>query len=185
MAFVAVTAIGLGSMVLGVIGSWPQVIVRLSAGDAILLLTLFVVGAAAQGLPPGIARRIKFGFRSREWEFDRRFFQYKKQIDAALAAYPDPPTLEAYRAWKSRTIAVGDRVVKQMSKLKEPDEEWSSLRDDYVEAYTGILRRIAHDEEHDAAEIVRRGTELKERAEVLIRKYRIELDRLSRPRDEI
>lgn len=171
LAYLGIIAVGLGWIAVYVVELWPRVIIGVGAGDVVLLLGLVAVVAAVHGLPPTIARRINYGYRSREQEFDRRFFGYKRKIDAALAAYPSPPIEATYRPWQTRTIAIGTRVLKQMRRLDAPDAEWSALRDDYVDGYSEILRRIAHDEEHDAEEIVRQGTELKERAEALIRAY--------------
>jgi hypothetical protein len=56
--------------------------------------------------------------------------------------------------------------------MHPPDEDWASVRDDYVELYDWILTGIANDDTPDDARTQRQGKEIKERADRLRIAYR-------------
>ena len=135
------------------------------------------------GLPPSIARRVRIGLRSKEWEFDRQLHQQKKLMDKAIARYPSDATWESYNQWKSGFAAAGDRALRRMRALKPPDAEWGDLRSGYVELYEEILSRVVDDEPPDEAAIITRGAQLRDRGDALRARYRAAAQALLRGDD--
>lgn len=154
------------------LGFLPTMRVHLGAIELVLLTLVLLLLAMVQGLPDPIARRIRFGLQSREWEFDRRLCRYCKEVDHLLRAYPASRDWDDYQRWKRRVLAEGRSALRRMGKIHAPNHDRAQVRDDYVELYGRILERINTDQPPDDDDTLERGTELVRRADALRTKYR-------------
>jgi hypothetical protein len=150
----------------------PSVSWRLGVLDVALAGLIVLLAADVQGLPPSIAHRVRFGYRSHEWEFDDRLHLHKEALDRILTSYPDGEDWATYTSWKARAIPRGLSTLRRMRAMNAPDANWQSVRDDYVALYEGILAGIAHDQPPDNKYTLRVGQEIKERADSLRVEYR-------------
>jgi hypothetical protein len=165
------------------LSKWPEV--QLGVGPieiGLLLLTVLLI-VDVQGLPPRLVRYLPSGFRSREWDFDRRLYDKKEQLDRLLLEYRESTDWAVYRRWRARVLRKGRPMTRTMRKLQAPTPEWAAVRDGYVHLYDDILDRIERDERPDDADTLHRGTEIKERADVLRIAYRVAARGSTRPND--
>jgi len=153
----------------------PRVAIEFGAVDALLLVLVLLLVADVQGLPAPVARRTGYGIRSHQWEFDRRFHDYRADLDRLMLSYPAQPDWPSYRRWKADLLRRGPKLIARMRSLREPDGAWGDIRDEYVNLYEEILARVANDEYPDDNYSQRRGTELKQRADALRLRYRTEV----------
>lgn len=151
---------------------YPQTTLQVGLFDVVLLFVVIAMIAHVQGLPISIARRLRIGLRSREWEFDRRLHIYREQLDTELSSYPSSRDWSEYGRWKRRTLSRGGKLLSGMRSLGPPDESWAHLRDGYVDLYDEILGRINVDDPPDDTYTMVRGTELKNEAAALRIQYR-------------
>jgi hypothetical protein len=96
--------------------------------DLLAVLAAILLLADIFGLPLPIARRLRIGLRSREWEFDRRL--------TAL-------TNEARRVVDRAPVELRQRelpeIIARMAALRAPDHDWATLRDDWAMAWQRYL----------------------------------------------
>ena len=83
------------------------------------------------GLPPSVARRIGFGFRSRECEYDRALTRVITDIQRAWAQVPTPDDGRS-PATKLRDARRG---TVRLRTLRAPDADWQHLTDECADAY--------------------------------------------------
>lgn len=163
------------------LSKWPEVQVGLGPIEiGLLLLTLLLI-VDVQGLPTRLVRYLLSGFRSREWDFDRRLFDEKQQLDRLLLEYRGSTDWTVYGRWRSRVLRKGRATTRTLRKLQPPTPDWAAVRDGYVHLYDDILDRIERHEHPDDADTLHRGTEVKERADVLRIAYRVAARRSTWP----
>lgn len=160
------------------LSSLPTVEVRFGPIELSLLVLVLLLLADVQGLPGPLAAKLRFGLRSREWEFDRRFHIYREQLDGLLLTYRTSEDWSVYRRWQASVLQIGPRLVKRMRSLQAPDGEWAQVRDDYADLYERIIALVSRDESPDDELTLVRGTDLKQNADRLRLKYRAEMRKL-------
>lgn len=106
---------------------------------AAVLLCVFTVWAF--GLPAPLARRIGWGLRDPEREFDTRL---TRELRALNQLFDEEPTPESGRhaRWTPHARSRGAKIVRRMGRLRAPDERWDELVRGYVDAYSAILADI-------------------------------------------
>lgn len=155
------------------LSKWPEVQIGVGPIEiGLLLLTLLLI-VDVQGLPPRLVRYLPSGFRSREWDFDRRVYDEKERLDRLLLEYRESTDWAVYGRWRSKVLRKGRASIRTLRKLRAPTPDWAALRDDYVHLYEDILDRIERNEHPDDADTLHRGTEIKDRADVLRIAYRV------------
>jgi hypothetical protein len=165
------------------LSKWPEVHVGIGPIEiGLLLLTLLLI-VDVRGLPPRLVRYLPGGFRSREWDFDRRLYDEKEQLDRLLLEYRESTDWAIYRRWRARVLRKGRARTRTMRKLQAPTPDWAVVRDDYVHLYDDILDRIEQDKRPDDPDTLHRGTEIKTRADVLRIAYRVAARRSTWPND--
>jgi hypothetical protein len=165
------------------LSKWPQIQVGVGPIEiGLLFLTLLLV-VDVQGLPSRLVRYLPSGFRSREWDFDRRLYDEKERLDRLLLKYRGSNDWAVYAQWRSKVLRKGRATTRTLRRLRAPTPDWAAVRDGYVHLYDDILDRIERDEHPDDADTLRRGTEIKDRADVLRIAYRVAARRSTWPTD--
>ena len=165
------------------LSKWPEVQVGVGPIElGLLFLTLLLI-VDVRGLPPRLVRSLPRGFRSREWDFDRRLYDEKERLDRLLLEYRGSTDWAVYRRWRARVLRKGRATTRTLRKLQAPTPDWAAVRDGYVHLYDDILDRIERDERPDDADTLHRGTEIKARADVLRIAYRVAARRSTWPND--
>ncbi|MEO5965999.1 MAG: hypothetical protein ABIR11_11080 [Candidatus Limnocylindrales bacterium] len=172
LSVVAVVA-GASLLIVDLIRVSPRVVVEFDLLDVLLVFPFAVVIAQLTGRPDPIARRVGFGARNRQWEFDRQLVTDTRRMDAAFARHPPERTWPAYRRWQADVSATVGSSVRHLESLHPPDEQWREIRDGYVSLYKGIADRIARHEVPDDEGAWAHGLRLKEASDRLRREYRL------------
>ena len=154
------------------ISMWPTIRADLGWREFVLVVVVVAAYFNVVGFPRAYVRRFRSGYRSPEWDFDMRLFDEKERLDKLLLEYRPSKDLAVYRRWRDKVMNRGSRILLGIKAMKAPTAEWSAIRDGYVELYGDVLGRVVRDEFPDDADTLRRGTELKERAEILRIAYR-------------
>ena len=157
------------------LGGLPAVDTRFGPIELLLLVLVLLLLADVQGLPRPLAAKLRFGLRSREWEFDRRFHIYREQLDGLLLTYRTSRDWSVYRRWQATVLRTGPQLVNRMRSLQAPDDNWAQVRDDYANLYERVIGQVGRDEPPDDELTLIRGTELKRNADRLRLKYRAEM----------
>jgi hypothetical protein len=157
------------------LGGLPAIDTRFGPIELSLLILVLLLLADVQGLPRRLAAKLRFGLRSREWEFDRRLHIYREQLDSLLLAYRTSQDWSVYRRWQASVRRTGPQLVKRMRSLRPPDADWGQVRDEYADLYERIIALIDRDQSPDDELTLIRGTELKQLADRLRLKYRAEM----------
>lgn len=140
--------------------------------ELLLALLVGVLLADVQGLPRPLAARLRFGWRCREWEFDRQLQRSRAQLDRSLLGQGVSDDWEAYRRWQASVHRKAPRLVKRLRALKAPSQGWASVRDDYADLYEQIVGRIERDEAPDDHQTLARSAALIEKTNRLRAEYR-------------
>jgi hypothetical protein len=151
---------------------WPAIHVQVGPAEVALIAATLVAYFNLVGFPRLVVRHLGFGYRSAEWSFDRRLYDEKARLDRLLLEYRSSDDEDVYRRWRRRVLARGGRILRDMTSLKAPSADWAPVRDGYVQLYRDILDRIERDEGPDDLDTMRRGTALKNHADVLRIAYR-------------
>jgi len=97
-------------------------------GDVAILLLAAFFTADAVGLPRRVAIVTGIGLRSREWEFDRRFFQERVQfLESGTRLRDDPIGREG-------VLEFARSHLRRITALRAPNRAWAELRDGLVAA---------------------------------------------------
>lgn len=152
---------------------WPAVRLRVGPAEVALVVAVGVAYFNVVGFPRLVVRHLRVGYRSAKLDFDRRLYDEKARLDRLLLAYPSADE-RAYRQWRTKVLGKGRRILRALSRVSAPDAEWAAVRDGYVQLYRDILDRVDREEHPDNADTLRRGTALKNHADVLRIAYRTE-----------
>jgi hypothetical protein len=138
--------------------------------DLVAVLAAMVIAIDLLGLPLPVARRLRLGLHSREWEFDRR-----------LAALNN----DARRAVQDAASDIGRQerelppIIARIAALRAPDEDWAAVRDGWASAWQRWLDLLG--EPRGAAaweEALAHQDHLIERTELLRVRYRSDASRI-------
>ncbi len=138
--------------------------------DLVVVLAAMAIAVDLVGLPLPVARRLRLGLHSREWEFDRRL--------SAL-------TNDARRAVQGAASDAGrperelPPMIARIAALRAPDEDWTEVRDGWASAWQRYLDLLG--EPSGAAawkEALALQDHLIERTEVLRVRYRSDASRI-------
>jgi len=141
--------------------------------DAGLAVIAGLLGAQAVGLPLPLARRLGFGLRSREWEYDRSLFDILDGFNRLLEAYPGKENAQANQRWGRTVLDRGPALVVRLRRMRAPNPAWDELTQAYADLYELILMNLREGEDPERrAMIDRQGWVLKDRREALRRAYR-------------
>lgn len=152
---------------------WPTIRVQLGLPEVALGAVVVLAYFNLVGFPRLVVRHLRVGYRSAKWDFDRRLYDEKARLDRLLLAYPSSDD-RAYRQWRKKVLSRGNQILRGMTRTKAPDAEWTAVRDGYVRLYRDILDRVEREERPDDLDTLRRGTALKNDADVLRIAYRTE-----------
>lgn len=158
----------------------PSIRLELAWGDLVLLGTVVAAYFNVVGFPRAYVRAFPSGYRSSEWDFDMRLYDEKDHLDRLLLEYRSSEDWNVYRRWQAKVLKRGGKILGGLKTMRAPTADWAAVRDGYVDLYGDILGRIVRDEPPDDADTLRRGTELKERAERLRMAYRAAAQRWMR-----
>ena len=161
----------------------PLIRVDVAWRELALLVAVVFAYWNVVGFPRAYVRFFKSGYRSREWDFDMRLYDQKDRLDQLLLEYRSSKDWNVYRRWRQKLLNRGGRILSDLRAMKAPTRDWADVRDGYVDLYGEILARVFRDEAPDDIETIRRGTELKERAEGLRIAYRLIAQRWMRGRE--
>ena len=151
---------------------WPTVRADVGLSELALVAVVAVAYWNVVGFPRVFVRLFRVGYRSAEWDFDMRLYDEKARLDRLLLEYRSSDDWDVYRRWRTKVLTRGRPILGRMATTNAPSAEWAAVRDGYVQLYGEILDRIERDEVPDDARTLRRGTELKERADILRIAYR-------------
>lgn len=138
--------------------------------DLVVVLAAMAIAVDLVGLPLPVARRLRLGLHSREWEFDRRLSALTNDARRAVqdaasdAARPErelPP------------------IIARIAVLPAPDGDWAAVRDGWASAWQRYLDLL--EEPTGAAaweEALALQDQLIERTELLRVRYRADASRI-------
>ncbi len=138
-------------------------------------LAAAIAAAEAFGLPRPLARRLRIGLRSREWEFDGRLKRLVDGFDDLIREYPGPEDQDRAWRWANRVLERGARIVSKIRTLRAPNAAWQELATGYADMFDSALESMRDGggiSRREAIERVR--TDLERRREELRQAYRDE-----------
>jgi hypothetical protein len=153
---------------------WPTTQAQVGQPEVTLAAVAVYAYFNLVGFPRLVVRHLRVGYRSAKWDFDRRLHNEKARLDSLLLEYRSSEDWDVYRRWRQKVLARGGRILRHMTTMKAPSADWAAVRDGYVQLYRDILDRIERDEEPDDIDALRRGTAVKNHADVLRIAYRTE-----------
>lgn len=138
--------------------------------DLVAALTGLMLAVDLIGLPLPLARRLRLGLHSREWEFDRRLSALANEARRTADRAADDPGLPAREL---------PRIIARMSALRPPDDDWAALRDGWAAAWQRYLNDLATGPtDASSAEALVHHRELMDQTELLRDRYRSEASRI-------
>lgn len=163
VAVVAITvaAVAVGRLAIGA----PSLV------DVALIVSALLMLAEAIGLPPAWSRRLGVGWRSREFEFDRRLQRLADEFNRLI----ERP--ENRRAGGAELSREGRAIAARMARLESGNAAWSQLARDYA-AYVEVCITAVEEGSMARDALVARAASLQERRDALRRGYTAEADRL-------
>ncbi len=136
-------------------------------------LLALVVAQWAFGLPRPIARRLGWGLRNREWEFDRRLYATVGEFDRLLRSRPAQADPEGLSRWRAQVRSRGPRLATRIRALRAPDRAWQELASDYAALCALVIEHIDDaDEPGRRAAVERARADLARRRTILQDAYR-------------
>lgn len=133
---------GISAAILVVAASFARIEFQPRAPDigaAVLLVVLGVVTAEAFGLPLAIAKRVGFGLRSREWEYDRQLTRLLAPLNDLISGQPSSQVSPEYESWRAQFVSEADRRLSKLHRMRAPDVAWRDLTSAYIEIYKSIV----------------------------------------------
>lgn len=150
-----------------VTGIHPTVSVGLL--DIAALVVLVVVAAEAFGLPMVLAKRLGFGLRSRDWEFDRQLRSLLRPLNEVLQSHPSPENRVAYDTWRRDFIRQARRRTARLRRLHPPSEQWASVAAAYADIYDAIADLYRTGDSPEKRAIIKTRTTAVDRERELLR----------------
>jgi hypothetical protein len=140
------------------------------AFDLVLVLAATVIAVDVLGLPLPLARRLRLGLHSREWEFDRRLFALTN--DARR-------TVQDEASDTARPERELPSIIARIGALRAPDEDWAAVRDGWASAWQRYLDLLGAPPDAAAwEEALARQQHLIDRTELLRMRYRSDASRI-------
>ena len=138
--------------------------------DLLAMVAAIAVAADLIGLPLPVARRLRIGLHSREWDFDRRLSALTSDARRAVhRAASDTGLLE-------RELPA---IIARIKALHAPDDDWAALRDGWASAWQQYLDlRDSATDAAASAEAITLHDHLIERTKLLRVRYRSEAARI-------
>jgi hypothetical protein len=138
--------------------------------DLLTVIAAMAISADLIGLPLPLARRLRLGLRSRQWEFDRRLFALTNEARRAI----QDPASEPGRAQRELPD-----IIARIAALPAPDEDWAAVRDGWASAWQQYLDLLGGPADTAASEeVLALQSQLIERTGLLRVRYRSDASRI-------
>ena len=153
-----------GGVVTSTLFGQPLVVDMVLAAGAVLIAVDLI------GLPLPVARRLRLGLHSREWEFHRRLFALTEEARRAVdgsggSGGPEPSDLP--------------KIIARTRALRAPSQEWADLRDGWASIWERYhTARAAPADASTLEEYLALNESLIEQTHVLIARYRSDAARI-------
>lgn len=131
-----------GGLVLVLLRKGVDGTVFVSLEDVPIALLAAVAGAEFFGLPRPLAVRLGIGFRSRQWEYDRKLTALLGPLNLRLGLRPGSEPSGDMTAWRTAVMKDGRARLQRLKRLQPPDDPWRALTTSYASIYTAILDLI-------------------------------------------